>query len=857
MKATFLVITSLLLFACSNKSQKTSTRNENVTVSSIVNDVKVTRDEQGIAHIDANDMKSAMRGLGYAQAQDRLFQMHFRRRSAQGRLSELFGSLDDAYLNEKLLKFDMKMRAMSYSSHNKKVFEQLSNERKLILRAFSEGVNHYLSELNGNLPSTFSRYDINIIEPWKPSDSLDAWSYLGNLFGGANIQIELNNYQDCKDGTCTAYQCGTAKPLDNPSAQVPEPDGGIMNWPPSYSFQNPATTLVKKIKFEIDRFKSRGIAQLVPEKSDLEFKASHAWAVRGTHTTTGKPLLSIDPKIPVYSSTFFYPFKLSINGFNIRGSGFAGTVAMLAFWNSHLGHAPTSSGGDFVDLLEIHTLDSNSYKIGDEVLTFSERRETILNKNGTSSTFTIKESDFGPILPAGMLNNQPVDKTYIIRHLEHLKTNSHSMFNIFDTMFAKSLPEYIEALDGYVFPSVNLVYAGLDQVNGPGDIAYFLGAGIPKRKNLIIDGRDLRGRYPIVVSTRDDIWREGLDLLEAPHVINPEKGYQVSANDLVVGDWYYRYAYPGAGGAGNSFRGFQVKEEIQDYMKDDGLISPNEMKQVQLSAKVETVKIFKDMLVQLFLNGDLGSNRITSNTIASTREEKAQKILFAFTTFLQEGGEHERGTRFNTLIEKFLAGNDSIVLKSRGGALSCRFNEAEAGVSRIMREFKDDNSLALDVEVKEFLLKVSSGIWDAMMSEGFDQNFENWPLYPEVEPYKVTQSIIFLCGQLGVPSSANVELCNRDQGVIEEVNLVRYFPNQINASSTSQFPSMVDFRNINQSVSFIPFGVSGEPESDRFGSNINKWVEISEGRIDAFPLAPLKTSSIPAADKEEYYLTFD
>lgn len=850
MKALILILTTLSLLACTKRSSgEPRLDSGKAEASDFSESVQITRDEQGIAHIDAKNLKLAMHGLGYVQAKDRLFQMHLRRRWVQGRLSELFGSSENSFLNDKLLTFDKKMRAIGYSRHNQNIYSNLTPRRKEILDSFSEGVNRYLQSLNGQLPSTFSRFGITEIESWKPSDSLDVWSFAGNLFGGTNIQRELDNFEDCKDGTCTPYACGSAKPLDNESAQVPEPTGGLMNWPPIYSFQNPVSGLMKKLRFEMNKYNSPKLAKLVPEKGDLEFKASHAWAIRGNKTTTGKPLLSLDPKIGVYSSTFFYPYKLSVNGFNIRGSGFAGTIGMLAFWNSYLGHAPTSSGGDFVDLLEIEALNDDQYKVGDRVYNFSTRREIVRSKDGSESHFLVKETIFGPVLPHGLFNNHASNKTFVIRHLEHLKTDSHSMFNIFDTMFSKSLSEYVSALDGYVFPSVNLVYAGLDQENGPGDIGYFLGTGIPRRKNLMIDGRDYRGRHPIKVNTEADVWKDRLTLLEAPHVINPERGYQVSANDLVVGDWYYQYAYPGAGGAGNSFRGFQVKNEIKKYMEDDGLISPEEMKTIQLSGKVETVKIFRDMLGELFLNDQLGNSRIDNRTIAVSREEKAQKITLAFNEFLNEGGQLERGTKFNKLVENFLGGPNSIVLKSRGGELSCRFNEAEAGVSRLFREFKEDNSLALDPMVKGFLLLVASDLWDFMMSEGYSQDIGEWNSYPEIEPYKVSQSIIFLCSQLKIPGSANVALCAKDQGVIEEVQLKRYFPNQINASSTSQFTSMVNFSSLNQSVSYIPFGVNEDPNSSFYGANINKWIEMSEGNINAFPLAPLSTSHIDQRNK--------
>src|ERR1700683_703671 len=54
--------------------------------------VKVIRDAAGVPHIYAQSRLDLARALGYSQAQDRLFQLEMRRRLAEGRLAEVFGS---------------------------------------------------------------------------------------------------------------------------------------------------------------------------------------------------------------------------------------------------------------------------------------------------------------------------------------------------------------------------------------------------------------------------------------------------------------------------------------------------------------------------------------------------------------------------------------------------------------------------------------------------------------------------------------------------------------------------------------------------------------------------------------------
>ncbi|MDX6344481.1 MAG: penicillin amidase, partial [Trebonia sp.] len=55
-------------------------------------DFLITRDEYGVPHVRAETAADAWAGMGYACAQDRLFQMDYDRRRACGRWAEIAGS---------------------------------------------------------------------------------------------------------------------------------------------------------------------------------------------------------------------------------------------------------------------------------------------------------------------------------------------------------------------------------------------------------------------------------------------------------------------------------------------------------------------------------------------------------------------------------------------------------------------------------------------------------------------------------------------------------------------------------------------------------------------------------------------
>ena len=136
--------------------------------------VTIERDAAGVAHIRAGSEVDAHFGLGYAHAQDRLWQMEFQRRLGNGRLAEILG--------ESALGIDSLFRTVGTHRSAAAAWARLSPEEQRPIKAYVAGVNAYLSGPDRQLPPEFTILGIEP-EPWRPEDVL-VWSKV--LFWGVS-----------------------------------------------------------------------------------------------------------------------------------------------------------------------------------------------------------------------------------------------------------------------------------------------------------------------------------------------------------------------------------------------------------------------------------------------------------------------------------------------------------------------------------------------------------------------------------------------------------------------------------------------------------------------------------------------
>ena len=166
-------------------SQSLPDYDREVAVEGIAAPVEIVRDHANVPHIFGADDADVFFGLGYAHAQDRLWQMIMLRRTVQGRLSEVFGPRTIA-IDRLLRRLDLYRLAVQSE-------EVQDAETRTALDAYAAGVNARLAEINDQAlgrgaPELFI---FNApVAPWQPADSLAIVKLLGLRLSG-HLQDEV------------------------------------------------------------------------------------------------------------------------------------------------------------------------------------------------------------------------------------------------------------------------------------------------------------------------------------------------------------------------------------------------------------------------------------------------------------------------------------------------------------------------------------------------------------------------------------------------------------------------------------------------------------------------------------------
>jgi penicillin amidase len=158
---TILICGGLFAFILVTRSAPKTDGSEEVR--GISGEVSLYRNEYGIVHVIASSDADAYFGIGYAHAQDRLWQMDFQRRIGKGQLSAVFGRTT--------LEQDIFLRSMRFDSLAARLYRNTAPEARTALDAYTRGVNAYMETNKGRLAFEFDALDYEP-EPWKPEDCL-------------------------------------------------------------------------------------------------------------------------------------------------------------------------------------------------------------------------------------------------------------------------------------------------------------------------------------------------------------------------------------------------------------------------------------------------------------------------------------------------------------------------------------------------------------------------------------------------------------------------------------------------------------------------------------------------------------
>ena len=467
-------------------------------VSGINADVLIQRDKQGVVYIESESERDAHFAVGYAHAQDRLWQLELNKRMAQGRLSEIFGKSS--------LSGDTWFRTLNINLASQQAWQSLSPEAKASLTAYRDGINAWLREQH-TLPVEFAFFDIKP-EPWTVYDSLATIKLFSlNLSGNFRKEVE--------------YLVASERLLPQQLA----------TFFPEYPKDGPLTVKTQNSSM-------LKLAELLAHlESDMkiggQFVGSNAWAVAPQHTQSGSAILASDPHLGLSLPSHWYAVDMQFAQRHVIGMTLVGTPAVIFGKNSQITWAGTNLTADTQDLYFVETVPDkpNYYLVNNEQLPFTTRREVIqvaqdfpafLRQDFKPVEILVRETVAGPVVNDFLkLSERPIALKWAA--LQYPDSSYEAFYRINK---ARNWRQFKQALNYHVSPVLNFLYADAN-----GNIGYTAGGKIPVRG-------EGQGRLPVVGLNLNSGWQGYIPDEELPAVYNPESGVLVSANNKVIDDHY-------------------------------------------------------------------------------------------------------------------------------------------------------------------------------------------------------------------------------------------------------------------------------------------------------------------------------
>jgi penicillin amidase len=298
--------------------------------------VTITRDRQGIPHLEGQTDEDVMYAAGYAQAVDRMFQMELVRRVARGRLAEVIG-------RERLAQ-DQLIRLVGVPHWGRESARRVAREHPethRLIAAWVAGVNRRVDEINtGAVPRPpglrASEFDFPP-QRWTTDDPYVVGRL--QLFRNAN-QLDY----DVLATIARQYVPGSAgMPL------IDSLSGGFIV-PPD---ERPAAAQARRATPRDARAR---LAAFVDGIRPLARGASNNWAVAGRHTANGRPIIAGDPHQPFQSPTVFWAHHMrsaASGGLDVAGFAFAGAPFVSLGHNRRVAWTATTAYPDTMDLFTV------------------------------------------------------------------------------------------------------------------------------------------------------------------------------------------------------------------------------------------------------------------------------------------------------------------------------------------------------------------------------------------------------------------------------------------------------------------------------------------------------------------------
>jgi len=504
---------------CWQNAESLKPHDVKLNLNGVKEQVKVYFDERMVPHVFAKNDEDMYFVQGYLTAKFRLWQMEIQTHNAAGRLTEIVG--------EKALETDRGNRriGLEYGAEQAEAFIEKDPESKKMVDAYCKGVNAYIHQLKpGDYPLEYKLLD------YKPED----WTPLKVALLLKNMAQQLSIFEYDIENTNFVAKYGEEQFRklypDFIDAEDPIiPTGTKWNFTATTDSSSSKNTAQSTLNTTPETYAN------VIQKPD-EITGSNNWAVSGSKTKSGKPILCSDPHLKLTLPSIWYEMQLSSPDMNVYGVTLPGALGVIIGFNDSIAWGLTNGGRDVRDWYKLKFKDASrdEYEYNGQWVKTEKKIEKFIVRGKGEVYDTVVYTKFGPVVFDDSYGTAPSKNNLAMSWTALLPSNEFKTF--YQLNKAKNYDDYIEALNYYTCPSQNFAFASRS-----GDIAIKQQGKFPVR-----DKATEQGKFISDGTTGRDEWTNFVPNENNPVIKNPERGWVSSANQHPT-DSTYPYYYPGLG----------------------------------------------------------------------------------------------------------------------------------------------------------------------------------------------------------------------------------------------------------------------------------------------------------------------
>ncbi len=454
-------------------------------------------DDRGVAHVFAANEYAMAYGMGFTHAKDRLFQTEMFRRTVQGRLSEVVGPIGLAS-DRWWLRFNFGEQAIEQYE----LLGETDPDMKLQFEAYARGFNDYLAQLDPvQRPLEYHLLGFDP-KPMDPHTPIMLVRYMDKVLNYREDDLKFSALKKhLPDSLINIYYPWTTDytypiyPEISGSTTIPGREKGARPLAQAYI---PSTD-----------FPNAQVSDVIAQGL-----GSNNWAVSAERSTSGNAFLCNDTHLALDLPGTWYEVHQVIGSRVVHGFSIPGAPYIISGFTKDVAWGMSNAAWDLTDFYSLETDGNGNYRLNGKWEALEPRIAEIPVRGEKPRKVTYYDTYFGPA--------DTIDGEFLATNWVASDFSTNEMRAIQGLAYAQNLEEAYQVLQDFGHPPQNFVLA-----DRHGDIG-MVTSGLAAIHNVPTRG--------IIRATRSSDRQVFVHMGKTLYVLNPEKGWNHSANQHQVAD---------------------------------------------------------------------------------------------------------------------------------------------------------------------------------------------------------------------------------------------------------------------------------------------------------------------------------